>query len=113
MQLTRGVWLPDGSIVVPTEATALRRKVFRRRWLARLVARANGYFWMPCPRCGENFSGKEWGTWGYPALPTRQDGSSSGICGPCAVETRQAYIRLLEAPSAQSRRGDDAACEVA
>lgn len=27
----------------------------------RKYANAHGYFWMPCPRCGQYFGGHEWG----------------------------------------------------
>jgi len=29
------------------------------RWFERLVAWAGGYFWLPCPVCGEMFGGHE------------------------------------------------------
>jgi hypothetical protein len=32
----------------------------KRRWLNRLIAHLGGYFWMPCPLCGEMFGGHEW-----------------------------------------------------
>ena len=31
----------------------------RWRWLNRLYAYVRGYFWLPCPICGENFGGHE------------------------------------------------------
>lgn len=30
------------------------------RWLNRLWAGFGGYFWIPCPLCGEDFGGHEW-----------------------------------------------------
>lgn len=35
--------------------------LIRPRWLARLLARTLGYFWLPCPVCKEPFAGFEWG----------------------------------------------------
>ena len=35
--------------------------MIRPRWLAHLLARLGGYFWLPCPNCGRNFSGFEIG----------------------------------------------------
>jgi len=34
-------------------------KRIRPRWLQRLVALFGGYFWLPCPLCGEKFGGHE------------------------------------------------------
>jgi hypothetical protein len=59
----------------------------RRRHLAEL----NGYFWIPCPVCGENFAGYEWMS--DPAdvfersVPVPDEpGHSRGICPVCVVE---------------------------
>lgn len=30
------------------------------RWLNRAFAWLFGYFWLPCPLCGEDFGGHEW-----------------------------------------------------
>lgn len=90
------VRLPDGSVVVPAERVELRAWVFRRRWWARLVAHSLHYFWLPCPRCGAAFSGREWRRWGHPTLPEGEDGRAQGICLPCAVETREAYLHFLK-----------------
>lgn len=38
-----------------------------RRWLAHLRAIIGGYFWLPCPVCGQMFGGHEAG-------PMQQDG---------------------------------------
>ena len=45
---------------------SLRRALMRAnnrwpRWLHRLFANANGYFWLPCPVCGKLFGGHEHG----------------------------------------------------
>lgn len=29
------------------------------RWLQHLIATLGGYFWLPCPSCGEPFGGHE------------------------------------------------------
>lgn len=39
----------------------------------RLRAAALGYFWLPCPSCGEHFSGEEW------VIPTRPGDHFSSI----------------------------------
>jgi len=38
-------------------------KMMKSRWLARLKAWWLGYFWLPCPVCGENFAGFEKGSY--------------------------------------------------
>ena len=32
----------------------------RWRWLNRIYAHINSYFWLPCPICNEKFGGHEW-----------------------------------------------------
>lgn len=50
------------------------------RALNRMIAFIGGYFWLPCPCCGQNFGGHEWGyTNDY---PDSIDGK--GICADCA-----------------------------
>lgn len=40
-------------------AVTVRRMVSVRRLAGRLYARCAGYFWLPCPSCGEYFGGHE------------------------------------------------------
>jgi len=47
------------------------------RWLARLWAKLMGYFWLPCPVCGDPFAGFEWGE------HSMMDGPHAGA-GVCA-----------------------------
>jgi hypothetical protein len=35
--------------------------VRRNRALAKMAATLGGFFWMPCPACGVEFGGHEWG----------------------------------------------------
>lgn len=52
----------------------------------RLYARANGYFWLPCPLCGEPFGGHEWRDIdGKPSVIPVPDSPSlhKGICPDC------------------------------
>ena len=59
----------------------------RPRWLAKLQADVGGYFWLPCPICGENFGGQEVG----PAA--LMDSTSHGKCvcnkPACEAEARR------------------------
>lgn len=33
---------------------------YKPRFLHHIYAKALGYFWLPCPLCGEHFGGHEW-----------------------------------------------------
>lgn len=55
-------------------------------------ARTNGWFWLPCPLCGEHFGGHEWMTRSdlvasIPA-PEQGPGISTGICPTCTLAGR-------------------------
>jgi len=39
-----------------------RRRILRPRWHAWLRANVGGYFWLPCPICGDKFSWRECGS---------------------------------------------------
>ncbi len=65
---------------------------YRPRWLNHIYAVVTGYFWAPCPLCGEMFGGHEWRDghtlWNEPDL---------GIltCPRCKPETpRQGMLEL-------------------
>jgi len=66
---------------------ALRRagELFPKgRWprhLAKAIAKANNWFWLPCPICGNHFAGFEW----YPAasLPIPGGNGLEGYCDEC------------------------------
>jgi hypothetical protein len=57
----------------------VRRPRFVQRWWAWL----RGYFWEPCPLCGQYFSGAEWADSGYATIPTGEPGKGRGICTDC------------------------------
>lgn len=62
------------------------------RQLQRLYAWAFGYFWLPCPLCGEPFGGHEW-KGPYQSIKKPGQGSQwsrVGVCPKCAgsPETR-------------------------
>jgi hypothetical protein len=46
------------------------------RWMHRTYARLGGYFWLPCPLCGQYFAGHEW---------RDHDGKSSVIHNPDSI----------------------------
>ena len=60
--------------------------------LARLYAEANGYFWLPCPLCGQMFGGHEWGDIDGKSstIPdgTGRPGAWRAICPNCTIAGR-------------------------
>jgi hypothetical protein len=61
--------------------------LMRFRTLNRLYARLFGYFWLPCPLCGQMSGGHEWRDLGGKpsAIPDPEGGHGSfkGICPDC------------------------------
>lgn len=61
------------------------------RWMHRAYAYVAGYFWLPCPLCGEYFGGHEW-RWrdGKASIPdpAGQPYRSIGICPSCTLAGR-------------------------
>jgi hypothetical protein len=59
----------------------------RFRRLHRIWAALGGYFWLPCPLCGEFFGGHEWcdrdGRSSSIAAPDRGAGKRVAICPDC------------------------------
>jgi len=50
-----------------------------------LRARLGGYFWEPCPICGKNFGGHEWGDTSLATTPH----SGVGVCPKCIPEAKR------------------------
>lgn len=66
-------------------------KLLERRRIQQEIARRFGFFWLPCPVCGEEFGGHEWVTDGdMPGdVPVYgKPGMGEGICPAC---TRDGY----------------------
>jgi len=61
--------------------------LYRPRWLQKLYAACFGYFWRPCPMCGREFGGHEWGRWGYAAMPISPS-RGIAVCPYCADDAR-------------------------
>lgn len=55
------------------------------RFIAKFLASAGGYFWLPCPICDEPFAGFEWGE----SIVTGSSGR--GVCSKpsCCEEARR------------------------
>ena len=73
----------------------------KRRLWNRMRAWFSAYFWIPCPRCGQNFGGHE----ATGAALMREDGSGRLVCPDCApgvrAEERTARLVLLRARRAK------------
>lgn len=54
-----------------------------------------GYFWLPCPLCGEMFAGFEWKNYDgkLSIIPdgTGRQGAYAGICPNCTVAGKGSY----------------------
>jgi len=56
----------------------------KNRTFNKLYAMANGYFWMPCPLCGQYFGGHEWRDYdGKPSSISTGCYTGKGICPDC------------------------------
>lgn len=68
----------------------MKDKRAKPRWLQHLIAILGGYFWLPCPGCGEKFGGHE--EHGYLA---ENLGGGQMVCLNCAdwakKETEKIY----------------------
>ena len=57
------------------------------RSIAKAYARMFGYFWLPCPLCGQEFGGHEWkdidGKCSTIPWPQEGPGMNKGICPDC------------------------------
>ena len=69
-----------------------------KRERAKLLAKAGRYFFLPCPMCGQEFAGFEWGQntrrGERDSIPTSTPACGVGVCPDC-VEWRQHEIREL------------------
>lgn len=66
----------------PRSANLARLVPYRFRWFHHAYATTHGFFWLPCPLCGREFGGHEWGK-SIPN-PARGPFSSIGICSQCS-----------------------------
>lgn len=57
----------------------------RPRWIARFLSWALGYFWLPCPICGQKFSGFEWAKGNTLMIDI---GNGRGVCPDCGDVAR-------------------------
>lgn len=58
----------------------------RPRFVAQILAFLGGYFWLPCPICGEPFAGFEWGNGSLAHTPT----TGEGVCSKPECEAEAA-----------------------
>lgn len=72
---------------LPVERLTDRRK-------ARLRAEQEGWFWLPCPLCGQEFAGHEWVHSAENSIPTDDPTLLRGICPAC---TTAGFGRIIAA----------------
>lgn len=58
----------------------------RFRLLNKIYANIMGYFWLPCPLCGQYFGGHEWKYGEYHSIPSKKKGIYTGICPDCGFK---------------------------
>lgn len=75
---------------------AAQKRAWQRRHQTRrmLSASFRGYFWMPCPLCGEEFGGNEWVN--RISLPGSEPGMSTGVCPACELDLGVAALPMCE-----------------
>lgn len=61
------------------------------RWVNKLYANLNGYFWLPCD-CGRYFGGHEWFS-GNTVMDDEHGGH--GICPKCGEKKKQISLKEL------------------
>ncbi len=59
------------------------------RFIHCLYAFLGGYFWLPCPLCGENFGGHEWHTHNENSSIMTSRGTGEGVCPNCHDEAKK------------------------
>lgn len=79
------------------------------RWIEKCRANMGGYFWLPCPVCGEMFSGREVSKMidrgEHPG--SFKDGDRSKVCCPKHVEDyfKDDRGRMMQSPPRHLRTG--------
>lgn len=68
-----------------------RRDRDRARAHQQRYANLHGYFWLPCPLCGEEFGGHE----AHGNIATSDPSRFEGICPSCTAERQEAAERHL------------------
>ena len=77
--------------------SALHDLPFEPRWMHKIIANALGYFWLPCPLCGEPFGGHEWRDIDGKAssIPdVESPGTHHGICPSCTRAGKGWHVPL-------------------
>ena len=78
-----------------------REGVARERRYQRRYARRHGYFWLPCPLCGEEFGGHERGSGN---VPTGDPDRFESICPACTAERQVRAEEILRRHELGGRR---------
>jgi hypothetical protein len=65
----------------------------KNRTFNKMYARLNGYFWLPCPLCGQHFGGHEWSHGNKcSSIPKPgSPGTGMGICPDCTEAGKGYY----------------------
>ena len=78
------------------------------RVAAKRFADDHGYFWLPCPRCGEHFGGHEWHA--GPSVQCADPDTGHGACCPKVSDEQDAHacrrVHEMRGESVPSRSAD-------
>jgi hypothetical protein len=69
----------------------------RFKWFEKLTANTLGYFWLPCPECGENFSGLDCSELSQAHVPTDKPGIFRVVCKWCGPKVHQRNLEEVNA----------------
>jgi hypothetical protein len=70
------------------------------RWVHRLYAAAGGWFWLPCPACGEHFGGHEAGNCSRGTRTVcRRCSASLRCCGGVTVNGERLHLSYAGQPA--------------
>lgn len=70
--------------------------MIRPRFIAKLLANICGYFWLPCPLCGEEFAGFEWCTEHDNSSIIKDYSTSTGVCHNCHQKAKEYNERIKQ-----------------
>ena len=68
------------------QAERRRTRTYERRY-----AKRHGYYWLPCPLCGDEFGGHE----AHGSIPTAEPNTYEHICPACTAERQRTAERHL------------------
>ena len=67
----------------------MKHRLFNKNY-----ANSMGYFWLPCPLCGESFGGHEWKVGDCHSIPIKdKPNMRKGICPDCGNKRKLKEVK--------------------